>query len=207
MPTPTPKPTVVRMAALAPRRWANGAGWTREIHREPEADAPELTAWRLSLADIEETGPFSSFPGLDRHLMLASEGPLRLTVEGTAHDLRHTQVLSFAGDAEVATSALEGRARALNLMVRGGTPGGLDVVRGDGRPSVPAGTVALVVLDGHVSYEGQRLERFDTVLTRAPHRADADIPPDLRALDLREATVARAHVGTPADSEAPALTP
>jgi environmental stress-induced protein Ves len=183
-------PRVIRTAALAPQRWANGRGWTREIHREPVepvAGSPEATAWRLSIADIEDTGPFSPFRGMERHLMSAAPVPLRLSIDGVTHDLGYTQVVSFAGDSTVATIAVGGRAQALNLMARSGIRSSLDLLRGDARLPVSAGSVtALVVLDGIVSLGGRRLERFDTVL---PGAADG-------CLDLQGATVARVRVET-----------
>ncbi|MEO6104834.1 MAG: HutD family protein, partial [Pseudoxanthomonas sp.] len=49
-------------------RWKNGLGWTREIVRWPE-DAPSWD-WRLSIAEIDKDCDFSSFPELDRELVL-----------------------------------------------------------------------------------------------------------------------------------------
>ncbi|MFG2650697.1 HutD family protein [Streptomyces sp. NPDC048436] len=198
MPTPQPlsggpgnasadddAPRVIRVATLAPQRWANGRGWTREIHREPAAGDPGVTAWRLSLADIEDTGPFSPFPGMERHLMSAAPVPLRLSIDGVAHDLRYTQVVSFAGDSTVATTAVDGRAQALNLMARTGISSSLDLLRGDAQlPVSAASATALVVLDGTVRLGGRRLERFDTIL---PGVAESH-------LDLQGASVARVRV-------------
>ena len=42
---------------VAPQPWANGGGTTRELL------VAEDGAWRVSLAEIEQDGPFSSFPG------------------------------------------------------------------------------------------------------------------------------------------------
>ncbi|GAA0917021.1 hypothetical protein GCM10009575_006370 [Streptomyces rhizosphaericus] len=177
---------VIRMARLEPQRWANGRGWTREIYRAPVADPLETAAWRLSLADIEDTGPFSPFPGLERHLLSAAPVPLQLSIDGAVHDLCYTQIVSFAGASEVATTTVHGRAQALNLMVRSGICGSLDLLRGDARLPVSAGfATALVVLDGIVALDGRRLERFDTVLPGA----------DETRLGLRGATVARVRVG------------
>ena len=48
--------------------WKNGSGLTREILKVP----PHATAfdWRLSLATIEQPGPFSTFEDYDRTLVL-----------------------------------------------------------------------------------------------------------------------------------------
>ena len=62
-------------------RWRNGLGWTREIHAAASRAAASPAAadpaagdsweWRLSIAEIEHDAPFSSFPGVDRELVLA----------------------------------------------------------------------------------------------------------------------------------------
>ncbi|MEU9183598.1 HutD family protein [Streptomyces sp. NPDC048484] len=180
---------VIRMTTLEPQRWANGRGWTREIHRELAADQPRTTTWRLSLADIEETGPFSALPEMDRHLLSAAPVPLQLSIDGVVHDLRYTQVVRFAGASQVAATAVQGRAQALNLMTRRGIRGGVDLLSGDAQLPVSAtSATALVVLDGTVSLGGRQLERFDTVLPGS----------DETLLDLRKATVARVRVATPA---------
>ncbi|UUZ58495.1 HutD family protein [Nocardioides sp. B-3] len=49
--------SVVRRSAVAPQPWANGGGTTRELLVADDG------ARRISLADIEQDGPFSSFPG------------------------------------------------------------------------------------------------------------------------------------------------
>ncbi|GAA1714569.1 HutD/Ves family protein [Streptomyces yatensis] len=180
---------IIPMDTLEPQRWANGRGWTREIHREPAADSPGTATWRLSLADIEDTGPFSPFPGMERHLLSAAPVPLQLSIDGVVHDLSHTQIVAFAGTSEVATTAVHGRARALNLMVRSGIRGSLDLLRGDAQLSVSAAfATVLVVLDGIVTLDGRRLERFDAILPGAE---------DTR-LTLQGATVARVRVETAA---------
>ncbi|MFM9370139.1 HutD family protein [Streptomyces sp. Da 82-17] len=179
---------IVRTADLAPQRWANGGGWTREIHREPEPGAgpDSRPAWRLSLADIDEPGVFSSLPGMDRCFLLAAprSAPLDLVVDGAAHRLRFAETLAFAGDAEVATTTVPPGTRALNLMVRSGTTGiprSPELLRGDLELSISASaTNALVLLDGEAELDGEKLVRFDAVL---PGRENAH-------LVLRDATVA-----------------
>ena len=56
-------------------RWKNGQGWTREILRMPDSDD---WTWRLSIAEIEQDAAFSSFPGIDRELILLQGNGLRL---------------------------------------------------------------------------------------------------------------------------------
>lgn len=60
-------------------RWKNGLGWTREILRFPEGG--DAWNWRLSIAEVDKDGPFSSFPGCDRELVLLAGEGMRLQFE------------------------------------------------------------------------------------------------------------------------------
>ena len=60
---------VVRSDEVAPQPWANGGGTTRELATADDG------AWRISLADIDRDGPFSSFPGRHR-LLTVVDGPV-----------------------------------------------------------------------------------------------------------------------------------
>ena len=56
-----------------PMPWKNGGGSTMELLVEPPgATLAGGFRWRLSMAAVPESGPFSAFPGLDRTLLLLS---------------------------------------------------------------------------------------------------------------------------------------
>lgn len=106
-------------------RWRNGLGWTREIHAEPVsaeriAAAAGQWAWRLSIAEIESDAPFSTFPGIDRIVVLLSGNGLRLCFDdGTAHLLQPPHdLLQFAGERAVTGELVEGTTHDFNLMWR-----------------------------------------------------------------------------------------
>ncbi|TCZ88598.1 HutD family protein [Lysobacter sp. N42] len=100
-------------------RWANGAGWTREIHAEPAADG-EGWDWRLSIAEVAAEAPFSTFPGVDRELVLLTGAGLRLDfADGQSVQLvpphgRHR----FSGERPLLGTPLEGPTQDFNLMWR-----------------------------------------------------------------------------------------
>ena len=98
-------------------RWKNGTGWTREIVRTPETGDWD---WRLSIAEIEQDGPFSVFPGIDRELVLIRGNGLRLRFsDGEVHELQPPHArLRFAGEREVRGELLEGPTHDFNLMWR-----------------------------------------------------------------------------------------
>lgn len=100
------------------QRWRNGGGSTREIARHP--DGADHWLWRLSIARVESDGPFSSFPGIDRHLLLLSGNGLRLRFDdGTLQVLMPPHgALRFAGDEAVHGELIDGPVTDFNLMWR-----------------------------------------------------------------------------------------
>lgn len=98
-------------------RWKNGTGWTREIARMPDREDWD---WRLSIAEIEQDGPFSVFPGIDRELVLIRGNGLRLRFgDGEVRDLQppHERI-RFSGERVVRGELLEGLTHDFNLMWR-----------------------------------------------------------------------------------------
>ena len=103
--------TVVRAADVRPRPWANGGGTTRELAVADDG------AWRVSLADVDRDGPFSTFAGRQRLLTLV-EGPvIDLQVDGDAHVVEPQRPFAFPGDATTVASVPEGPVRVLNVVV------------------------------------------------------------------------------------------
>jgi hypothetical protein len=107
----------IRFDEVAPQRWRNGGGSTRELLAWPRADAWRL---RVSVADVEADGPFSSFPGVERWFAVLDGHGVELTVGGTAHRLAAGSApLHFSGEAPATCRLLDGPTRDLNLMLRG----------------------------------------------------------------------------------------
>ena len=99
-------------------RWRNGLGWTREILRSSENG--EDWDWRLSIAEIECDGPFSSFPGIERELVLLHGHGVRLRFDnGDVRDVEppHGRV-RFAGEHVVSGELIDGPTHDFNLMWR-----------------------------------------------------------------------------------------
>ncbi len=118
--------TLLRASDYRRVRWKNDGGWTTEIAREP-ADASDDFRWRISIADIESDGPFSTFPGVVRDLLLLSGNGIELDIDD-ASPLRLTerfQRVRFGGDARVECRLVAGPTRDFNVMAR------QDTVRAD----------------------------------------------------------------------------
>ena len=106
--------------------WKNGGGFTTEIVVAPPDAAFDAFAWRVSLADVDESGPFSAFVDVDRILVLTSGNGMRLTGGDAALDVTQLyEPVRFAGERPLQCALVSGPVRDFNLMVR------RDVARGD----------------------------------------------------------------------------
>ena len=108
---------LIRAGDVPAQRWRNGGGVTRELFAWPRAEAWRL---RVSVADVDADGPFSSFPGVERWFAVLGGSGVELTVDGTAHVLTPDSMpLRFAADSPTSCRLLDGPTRDLNLMLRG----------------------------------------------------------------------------------------
>ncbi len=105
-------------------RWRNGAGITHEIAREPAQG--ELFSWRLSLASLQVSGPFSSYAGYQRCVALVAGRGFRLHIgAGQTQELRTAgNHVLFDGAAATRCELLDGPCTDLSLIVR--EPGIID---------------------------------------------------------------------------------
>jgi hypothetical protein len=119
-PLTQPAARVVRGATLKAAPWKNGGGVTREIAAYPVGASLENFVWRVSVADVERSGPFSPFPGIDRKLVLLSGVGMHLAqARGATHALMQPlAVASFDGEAALDAQLIDGATRDFNLMVR-----------------------------------------------------------------------------------------
>ena len=169
---------VVRFDTLAPARWANDGGTTREI----AAERDELgILWRVSLAEVEANGPFSIYPGLTRILTVVSGSGMELATPAGLIVALPLSPVRFAGALPVMGRLLGGPVRDLNLMLRGGCYRGQVMLLGEtDEPS--AGLRLLNVVSGQAFIGGEIVASGDTVI--AP---EGLIAPDQGAviLDIR----------------------
>ena len=101
------------------RPWKNGGGQTAEIMVSPEGAGFEDFDWRISTAVVAQSGPFSTFPGVDRVLTVIEGGAMDLTVAGQSQHLdAGSAPFAFAGDT-FAEARLTGPALLdFNVMLR-----------------------------------------------------------------------------------------
>lgn len=108
----------VHPSQVEDERWANGGGWTRTLLAWPDS---ALWAVRISVANVEQAGPFSAFPGVDRWFAVLEGDGVRLATAGQAPVVVRAgdeQLHTFPGDAATDCEILGGATRDLNVMVR-----------------------------------------------------------------------------------------
>lgn len=185
-----PRQPVLNALLLPAVCWENGGGITREIAVSPPRAGYADFDWRLSIADIAETGPFSSLPGVDRHFLMGTEGSVTMTVDGRPQQLSMGSDVVFAGEAAVTVEVMRGPTRNLNLMTRRGVCRGSIESQQLSGPLLAGGrhgSVAVVVLSGTVELkDGTVLKPFHVLLPG----------PDEEQLLCRNALVADVRVWT-----------
>lgn len=164
---------VRRWTDLEPKPWKNGGGSTRDIVTAPEGATLADFEWRVSVAEVEQDGPFSAFPEIDRVIMLIDGGGMTLVVDGAMHQLGRFDTLAFAGEATTTCRLPSGATRDLNLMTRRGR------VVGSMRAVDVAGRYEAAVDGG----EGGALVLVALTDGLAIEPADGSEPVTLRALD------------------------
>jgi len=113
---------VLRAADYRRMRWKNGGGTTTELAVGPESsgDANAAFDWRVSVADVESDGAFSTFDGCDRHIALLEGIGMELRFDA-AEPVRLEQRLRFhrfAGEWQTHGKLISGAVRDFNVIVR-----------------------------------------------------------------------------------------
>jgi len=135
--------------------WKNGGGVTHEIARE---DREGRMAWRLSIAEVAQDGPFSAFPGLSRILTVLEGAGIDLVADAGTLDARPLAPVAFSGETPIFGRLVDGPIRDFNLIFDGGlVAGSVSAHRGTRpdcpeRPGVTYGWLALT--DGSEGPEG-----------------------------------------------------
>ena len=114
----------VNLGKVAATPWKNGGGATREIACSPLGADMAHFDWRVSVATIAQSGPFSCFAGVDRIITLLSGDGVHLTQASTGIDHRlqaPLQPFTFAGDAGMDCELLGGTSTDFNVMTRRAT--------------------------------------------------------------------------------------
>ena len=115
----TPSLQVLRAADHRRMPWRNGAGVTCEIAALPDGSGSGEFDWRISIAEVTDGGPFSSFPGIERTIVLIEGEWMALTVDGRRYRFGLHEPFTFDGGSETQCE-VAGLSRDLNVMTRRG---------------------------------------------------------------------------------------
>lgn len=100
-------------------RWKNGGGWTTELysHAAPSDDG---FGWRVSIAEIESDGAFSTFPQCDRWIALLDGAGMRLEFDAAPPAVldQRLQFVPFSGEWATHGYLIDGPVRDFNLIAR-----------------------------------------------------------------------------------------
>jgi environmental stress-induced protein Ves len=114
--------TLFTSTQLPTMPWKNGGGVTREIACLPPGSGVQDFHWRLSIAEIAASGPFSAFAGVDRVItLLEGEGVHLHAADGSVNHRLNLplQPFAFSGDQALGCELLgDGPCQDFNVMVR-----------------------------------------------------------------------------------------
>jgi environmental stress-induced protein Ves len=96
--------------------WKNGGGTTTELARHDEGGA---WLWRISIAEVGTSGPFSDFSGYQRTIMLLDGAGMELTFDCAPAVILGEPMRPFTFDGGWKTTCrlLDGPVRDFNVMV------------------------------------------------------------------------------------------
>lgn len=106
---------------LVAQPWKNGGGVTREIVSWPPGSTVTHFDWRVSIAHIARSGPFSAFPGVDRVITLLEGAGVALKAVGGSVNHRLDQALqpfAFKGEVPMQADLLGADCHDFNVMTR-----------------------------------------------------------------------------------------
>jgi uncharacterized protein len=166
---------IIRQSSFTVTPWKNGGGTTLEAIREPRTG--DAFRWRVSVARIDASGPFSDFAGYSRQMVLLKGPGLALKVADAGRRvLRQVgDMVEFDGAAAVYCELLGGPCVDLNLMVANSTRSAARVERLDATSpahivrAAPAESTLIFAIEGSMMIESDageitKLEPWDLAI-------------------------------------------
>jgi len=151
--------------------WKNGGGATTEIAIHPQGSGISGASfiWRVSIAEVAVDGPFSRFPGYERHIMTIAGKGMSLDAgdHGTIDLSEPFKPRQFSGDWEVYGRLIDGAVRDFNLMVaRNAAQGSLTVESLSRKTTLrsPEAALLIYILEGDGIVEGRIVAEGDTLI-------------------------------------------
>lgn len=173
--------------------WKDGGGVTEQIAIEPpDATLQGGFLWRLSMARVEGSGPFSRFVGYDRTLLLLEGGGLDLDFgsQGGIRIEEPFRPITFSGDWEARAELTRGPVRDLGIISnRARVRHEVRALALGAEPIAiePTPTAWIIALDGRCALvpQGVELAPFEAVRLDAEASEVRGLSLDARALLVR----------------------
>jgi uncharacterized protein len=160
---------IIGKSSFTATPWKNGGGITHEVIRVPATGHP--FRWRVSVAHIDASGPFSDFAEYNRKMVLLRGPGLALKfADGKQRELRQIgELVEFDGGLATHCELLGGSCVDLNLMVSKSIPadarvervGEGFVVRGSADRSTLIFSIEHPLMLENAAGETSRLEAWD----------------------------------------------
>lgn len=107
---------MINLADVVPVPWKNGGGTTRELAAWPDS---KRWLWRMSVAEVARSGPFSRFDGVERWFAVLDGNGVALRQDGQLANLTADSApYCFDGSAPSDCDLLDGPTHDFNLMTR-----------------------------------------------------------------------------------------
>ncbi|MGN6317835.1 HutD/Ves family protein [Trinickia sp.] len=167
------QPDIARPLWSAPvEPWRNGGGITRPL-------AARNGEWRVSLASIEQAGPYSRFKDMQRISVVVSGEGITLRHEDTTVELSPFIPAAYDGDREWSACLRKGGAQAVNVMARKDRYQA--AIRFVAAPMVvPAGSTVVIVAIAHPASYSAAQTAVAGVVQRGFWLTLRDLPQPLR---------------------------
>ena len=114
--------TLIPQTGFQAMPWKNGGGTTIEIATSPHGAGLDRFDWRVSMARVEGSGPFSIFAEIDRCLSVLSGKGIVLKAQGRGNVTltQDSPPYAFPADLSLDADVLDGPITDLNVMTRRG---------------------------------------------------------------------------------------
>lgn len=181
----------VHLGDVLPSPWKNGGGTTRELVVWPKADPWQ---WRISVAEVTQSGPFSRFEGIERWFAVLQGEGVVLSTQGVRHHLTTDSTpLRFDGAPATDCELLGGPTRDFNLMTRMGVANAT-VTRLKGQLTLPLKATEIVAI--YSISTGTSAHFHSDSVTLMPHSLAWRIAEqsDVLTVDAQQALVIRVAV-------------
>jgi environmental stress-induced protein Ves len=173
---------LITVDSLPSMPWKNGGGTTREVLKFPASATIDAFDWRISLAAVATSGPFSLFPDIDRTMIVTDGQGIELDDKDERSVLRRPdEPFSFYGERPYRASLIDGPIADLNVMTRRTRYShSVRRYRAAGT-SIDRGNIRIIValsdgLNCAIGTESVALARLDSLFVHGPESAVVEAP-------------------------------